>query len=265
MKSLLPLFLAIVFSFFFIADRYRSRPIKDFPNLAAFQKANSELKFIPKVVFIGDSIVARWDLESSFPGQGYLNRGIGWQTTSQVVLRMHQDVVDLHPKAVVIEVGTNDITGIFGGVSIPEMQSNYRAMYEIAASNGIRVLFASLLPVNEYSKQGKALHVLTLHPPEKIKELNQWLRGFCSEHSLPFLDYYSAMADDRGFLRSDLSDDGVHPNVRGYSVMANVLNQSSLEAAVLSEQTQRGRFQGLSTVGRSDSICVRSPFHYLAS
>ena len=239
MKSLLPLLLAIVFGSLLIADRYRFRPIKDFPNLAAFRKANTELKFVPKVIFIGDSIVARWKLENSFPGKDYLNRGIGWQTTSQVVLRMHQDVVDLHPKTVVIEVGTNDITGIFGEVSMPEMQSNYRAMYEIASSNGIQVLFASVLPVNEYSKQAKSLHVLTLHPPEQIKELNQWLRGFCSEHGLQFLDYYSAMADDRGFLRSDLSEDGVHPNEQGYSVMTNMLNQSSLEAAVLSEQTQR--------------------------
>ena len=222
MKSLLPLLLAIVFAFLFIADRYRVRPIKDFPNLATFRKPNTELKFIPKVIFIGDSIVARWNLESSFPGKAYLNRGIGWQTTSQVVLRMHQDVVDLHPRAVVIEAGTNDITGIFGEVSIAETQSNYRAIYEIASSNGIQVLFASVLPVNEYSKQAKSLHILSLHPPEKIKALNWWLRGFCNEHGLEFLDYYAAVVDDRGFLRSDLSDDGVHPNMRGYSVMANV-------------------------------------------
>ena len=225
MKSLLPLFIAIVFSFLFIADRYRLRPIKDFPNLATFRKANSELKSVPAVIFIGDSIVARWNLESSFPGKAYLNRGIGWQTTSQVVLRMHQDVVDLHPRAVVIEVGTNDITGIFGEVSIAEIQANYRAIYEIASSNGIRVLFASVLPVNEYSKQAKSLHVFTLHPPDKIKALNQWLRGFCIEHGLPFLDYYAAMIDESGFLRNDLSDDGVHPNVRGYAVMANMASE----------------------------------------
>ena len=225
MKSLLPLFLAIVFAFLFVVDRYRLRPIKDFPNLAAFRKANSELKSVPAVIFIGDSIVARWNLESSFPGKGYLNRGIGWQTTSQVVLRMHQDVVDLHPKAVVIEVGTNDITGIFGEVSTAEIQANYRAMDEIAASNGIQVVFASVLPVNEYSKQAKSLHVFALHPPEQIRALNQWLRGFCTEHGLQFLDYYSAMVDDHGFLRSDLSDDGVHPNIRGYAVMANIVNE----------------------------------------
>lgn len=222
MKSLLPLLLAIVFAFLFVADRYRLRPVKDFPNLAAFRKANSELKSVPAAIFIGDSIVARWNLESSFPGKGYLNRGIGWQTTAQVLLRMHQDVVDLHPRAVVIEVGTNDITGIFGDVRMAEIQANYRAMYEIASSNGIRVLFASVLPVNEYSKEAKSEHVFTLHPAEQIKALNQWLRGFCNEHGLQFLDYYAAMVDERGFLREDLSDDGVHPNARGYSVMANV-------------------------------------------
>lgn len=225
MKSLLPLLLAIAFAFLFVADRYRPQPIRDFPNLATFRKANTELKSIPEVVFIGDSIVAKWNLESSFPGKAYVNRGIGWQTTSQVVLRMHQDVVDLHPRAVVIEAGTNDITGIFGEISTAETQSNYRAIYEIASSNGIQVLFASVLPVNEYSKEAKSLHVLSLHPPDKIKALNQWLRGFCSEHGLGFLDYYAAMVDERGFLRSDLSDDGVHPNIRGYSVMSKMINE----------------------------------------
>lgn len=225
MKSLLPLLLAIAFAFLFVADRYRPQPIKDFPSLATFRQANTELKSIPEVIFIGDSIVARWNLENSFPGKPYLNRGIGWQTTSQVVLRMHQDVVDLHPRAVVIEAGTNDITGIFGEIGMPEMQSNYRAMYEIASSNGIRVFFASLLPVNESSKQAKSQHILSLHPPDKIKALNWWLRGFCSDHDLQFLDYYAAMVDERGFLRSDLSDDGVHPNIRGYSVMAKMINE----------------------------------------
>ena len=224
MKSLLPLFLAIVFAFLCIADRYRVRLTRDFPSLRTFRQANTELKSIPEVIFIGDSIVAKWNLESSFPGKAYLNRGIGWQTTSQVLLRMHQDVVDLHPRTVVIEVGTNDITGIFGEVSMPEVESNYRAMYEIASSNGIRVMFASLLPVNEYSKQAKSLHIFALHPPENIKVLNQWLRGFCSDHNLQFLDYFAAMVDERGFLRSDLSDDGLHPNKRGYSVMAIVLD-----------------------------------------
>jgi lysophospholipase L1-like esterase len=225
LKSLLPLFLAIVFAFVLIADRYRLRPIKDFPNLLMFRRANTELKFTPEVIFIGDSIIARWNLESSFPGKTYLNRGIGWQTTSQVLLRMHQDVVDLHPRTVVIEVGTNDLTGIVGEVSMSEIESNYQAIYEIASSNGIRVLFASILPVNEYSKEARSLHVFALHPPEKIKALNQWLRGFCSDHRLDYLDYYAAMVDGRGFLRSDLSDDGVHPNIRGYSVMARMINE----------------------------------------
>jgi lysophospholipase L1-like esterase len=226
-KSLLPLSLAIVIAVLCVADRYRVRLIKDFPNLAAFRKANHELKFRPEVVFIGDSIVANWNLQSSFPGKAYLNRGIGWQTTSQVLLRMHQDVVDLHPRTVVIEVGTNDLTGLFGEVSIAEMQSNYRGMYEIASSNGIQVFFASVLPVHEYSKEAKSGHVFALHPPGEIKAVNQWLREFSSEHGLTFLDYYVAMVDERGFLRSDLSDDGIHPNVRGYTVMAKALNELS--------------------------------------
>jgi len=219
------LFVAIVFASFYVADRYGERPIKDFPKLATFRKVNGELKFIPDVIFIGDSIIANWNLETSFPGRAYVNRGIAWQTTSQVLLRMHQDVVDLHPRAVVIEVGTNDLTGIVGDVNTTEIQSNYRSMYEIASSNGIRVVFASVLPVNQYSKAAKSRRVFAFHPPEKIKALNQWLRAFSSEHGLPFLDYYTAMVDEWGFLRSDLSDDGVHPNIRGYSVMAKIVSE----------------------------------------
>lgn len=139
---------------------------------------------------------------------------------------MHQDVVDLHPRTVVIEVGTNDLTGIFGEISMTEMQSNYQGIYEIASSNGIRIFFASILPVHEYSTTAKSRHVFALHPPGEIKTVNQWLRKFSSEHGLTFLDYYAAMVDERGFLGSDLSDDGVHPNVRGYTVMAHVLNES---------------------------------------
>lgn len=215
----------IVFAFLFVADRYRVQPIKDFSKLATFRKANGKLKFIPKVVFIGDSITANWNLETSFPGRAYVNRGIAWQTTSQVLLRMHQDVVDLHPKAVVIEAGTNDLSGIVGDVNTIEIESNYRSMFEIGSSNGIRVVFASVLPVNEYSKDAKSRHVFAFHPPEKIKALNEWLRGFSTEHGLPFLDYCAAMVDERGFLRSDLSDDGLHPNISGYSVMANVVGE----------------------------------------
>lgn len=218
------MFVAIAFALLFVADRYRERPIEDFPKLATFRKANGELNFIPEVIFIGDSIIANWNLETSFPGRAYVNRGIAWQTSSQVLLRMHQDVVDLHPGAVVIEVGTNDLTGIVGDVNTTAIESNYRSMYEIASSNGIRVVFASILPVNEYSNDAKSRHVFAFHPPDKIKTLNQWLRGFSSEHGLPFADYYAAMVDKWGFLPRDLSDDGVHPNIRGYAVMAKVVS-----------------------------------------
>jgi lysophospholipase L1-like esterase len=98
-------------------------------------------------------------------------------------------------------------------------------MYEIASSNGIRVVFASILPVSEYSDAARLQRVFALHPPDKIKVLNQWLRGFSSQHGLLFLDYYAAMIDERGFLRSDLSGDGVHPNSQGYSAMASLLSE----------------------------------------
>lgn len=217
-------------AFVIIANRYRGSvlDVQDFANLTRFHEANANLKFNPDVVFIGDSITAYWKLETDFPGKRYLNRGIARQTGSQVLLRMHQDVVDLHPRAVVIQVGTNDLAGTMGNVTLEQIEANYKAMYEVASSNGVRVVFASLLPVSEYPISARLRHMLTLRPPEKIIKLNSWLRGFCDAHGLIFLDYYAAVVDEHGLFKREFSSDGLHPNLQGYAAMDKVLNDSHL-------------------------------------
>lgn len=207
-------------------DQYRASRIAvftdDFGQLARYRDANASLPAPAsgesRVVFFGDSITDIWKLTDSFPGKPYINRGIGGQTTPQMLVRFREDVIDLHPKAVVILAGTNDIAGNTGPMSLPEIEENYATMAELSRLHGIRVVFASLLPVNNYTP--RAQDFFAQRSPEKILELNRWLKAYCAANAYMYLDYFSAMVDHKGMLKKDLSDDGLHPNAAGFKVMA---------------------------------------------
>ena len=194
----------------------------DFGELGRYREANAALKPPApgenRVVFLGDSITDMWHLDEYFPGKPYLNRGIGGQTTTQMLIRFRQDVVELHPKVVVILAGTNDIAGNTGPMRLEDIEANYASMAEIARANDIRVVFASVMPVNNYTEQAQMF--FALRSPQKIVTLNRWLKDYVGAHSdCVYLDYFSAMVDQRGYLRNDLADDGLHPNAAGYKVM----------------------------------------------
>lgn len=207
-------------------DQYRASRIAvftdDFGQLSRYRDANaSQAAPAPgesRVVFFGDSITDIWKLTDYFPGKPYINRGIGGQTTPQMLVRFREDAIDLHPKAVVILAGTNDIAGNTGPMSLPEIEANYASMAELARSHGIIVVFASLLPVNNYTP--RAQEFFAQRSPGKILELNRWLKAYCTANGYVYLDYFSAMVDDKGMLKKDLSDDGLHPNAAGFKVMA---------------------------------------------
>jgi lysophospholipase L1-like esterase len=171
-----------------------------------------------RVVFFGDSITNFWNLAASFPGQPYINRGISGQTTPQMLLRFRSDVVALKPRVVIILGGTNDLAGNTGPMTLDQIEDNYASMAELAKAHQIRVVFASLLPIHDYS----ATKVSDGRPLAKIESLNQWLKGYCTANHCLYLDYYSHMLDDRGMLRAELSDDGLHPNANGYHIMARL-------------------------------------------
>jgi acyl-CoA thioesterase I len=176
-----------------------------------------------RVVFFGNSITFEWpalDQKKHFEGIVVMNRGISGQLTSQMLLRFRQDVVDLHPNAVVIEGGINDLARVLPP-AIPTIKSNLASMAQLAQANGIHTVLASLLPVNDYELDPHGLHYLQTrnHPPQQIRDLNDWLRKYARDMNCVFLDYYSATVDSQGFLKKGYSDDGLHPNATAYQVM----------------------------------------------
>lgn len=206
------------------ADRLQAR-LNDYANFARYRDANSKLappaKGEERVVFMGDSITDGWKLEQYFPGAPYVNRGISGQTTSQMLLRFRPDVITLKPKVVVILAGTNDISGNTGPITLESIQGNYASMVDLAHANGINVVFASIMPISDYNKdaQGNPIIRTTQRRPDQILALNSWIKSYCAEKKLVYLDYYSAMADDKGFLKADLANDGLHPNAKGYELI----------------------------------------------
>jgi lysophospholipase L1-like esterase len=147
-----------------------------------------------------------------------VNRGIGGQTTPQMLVRFRQDVIDLRPAAVVILAGTNDIAGNTGPMSLSDIEANYASLAELARAHNIRVVFSSVLPVSNYTPAAQKFFYQ--RSPEKILELNRWLKKYCSGNNCIYLDYFSAMVDDKGLLKGGLSEDGLHPNAAGFKIMA---------------------------------------------
>jgi lysophospholipase L1-like esterase len=200
----------------------------DWPNLGRYREANTAVagpvKEEPRVVFMGDSITDMWvqaQFGGFFPGKPYVDRGISGQTTPQMLIRFRPDVIALKPKAVVILAGTNDIAGNTGPMSLEEIEGNLESMSQLAHANGIRVVLASVLPVHDYGlSDGRPIVVTERRPPAKILALNEWMKNYAAKHGDVYLDYFSAMLDEHGFLKKELSEDGLHPNKAGYAVMA---------------------------------------------
>lgn len=207
------------------------RRLNDWPQLSRYAEANTKLapptKDENRVVFMGDSITDGWKLAEFFPGKPYVNRGISGQTTPQMLIRFRPDVIVLKPKVVVILAGTNDIAGNTGPMTLEMIEDNYASMAELARANGIRVVFASVLPIHDYNPERKQSG---RRPPEKILQLNQWLKSYCAASNHIYLDYFSHMVDDKGMLKAELANDGLHPHAEGYKVMVPLVEAAISEA-----------------------------------
>ena len=192
-------------------------------NLSKYAAANSATPppgKTPRVVFLGDSITEAWHLNEYFTGRDFINRGIGGQITSQMLGRFLQDVVALHPKAVVIMGGINDIGR---GYTPGTVEASLETMGDLAKEHGVKPIFASVLPVSDYHKDTDPRHEMTkTHSPDEIAQVNRWLKDYCAREKFVYIDYYSVMADYKKQMQADLSDDGLHPNARGYRVMSPI-------------------------------------------
>lgn len=196
---------------------------QDWANLSAFRMENEQLgqpaKGEKRIVLMGNSITIGWS--NIHPGfineQKLINRGIGGQTTPQMVLRFRQDVIDLKPAAVFILAGINDIAGNTGPSSLEMIEDNIRNMAVLARAAGIKVFLCSVLPSNHIDWRDG------MNPSGQVTELNKWIKKFATHNGDAYVDYYSAMTDDQGGLPASLSNDGVHPTLEGYKVMEKVI------------------------------------------
>ncbi|TPE46412.1 SGNH/GDSL hydrolase family protein [Pontibacter mangrovi] len=203
---------------------------QDWAQLSKYKAENAKLKApVPgeqRVVFMGNSITEGWSNHNPefFEGKPYINRGISGQTTPQMLVRFRPDVIDLKPAVVVILAGTNDIAGNTGPMTLEEIMGNIVSMAELAKANGIKVVLSSVLPAYDYKwSPGK-------DPVTKIATLNGMLKSYAAKNNLVYLDYYSAMADDRKGMQEKYTYDGVHPNKDGYLVMGPMADAAIAKA-----------------------------------
>ena len=203
----------------------------DYGQFGRYRAANAKLAAGEpgRVVFYGDSITDAWgngaNAATFFPGKPYIDRGISGQTTPQMLIRFQQDVVALKPAVVVVLAGTNDIAGNTGIETIQMIEDNFKSMANIADANGIKVVLASILPVDDYAwRRG-------LQPAAKVREVNAWMKEFCAAHHYVYLDYYTALATPEGAMKPGTSKDGVHPTAAGYAIMAP-LAQAAIDQAM---------------------------------
>lgn len=196
--------------------------LQDWNQLGRYHADNERLKALPaesgRVVFLGDSITDGWKLAESFPGKPYVNRGISGQTTAQMLVRIFPDVIHLKPAALIVLAGTNDIARNTGPVTLQQITDNLQAMAELARAHNIKVIFATVLPVSDYTSRKQIEH----RPPADILKLNSWLKDYSTRTGVILADYFSATVDDKGFLKEGFSPDGLHPNSKGYELMAPV-------------------------------------------
>jgi lysophospholipase L1-like esterase len=213
--------------------------LRDWANLARYRDANRALPppaaGESRVVFMGDSITDSWPQprfgDFFTKNTSYVGRGISGQTTPQMLIRFRPDVIALRPRVVVILAGTNDIAGNTGPMTNEEIQHNLTSMAELAKVHNIKVVFSSILPTSNYHVGPTGVPQTQTRPMERIRVLNDWMKKYAAAEGHLYLDYFSAMLDQSGLLRTELSADDLHPNAQGYAIMAP-LAEAAIKQAI---------------------------------
>jgi lysophospholipase L1-like esterase len=213
--------------------------VRDWAQLSRYRDANRTLPAAsagePRVVFMGDSITDAWPqprfASTFFPGKPYVGRGISGQTTPQMLVRFRPDVIDLKPRAVVILAGTNDIAGNTGPMTDDDIQRNLMSMAELAKAHNIKVVLSSVLPTSAYHTPERGVPQTTLRPMARIRAINDWMKQYAAANGHVYLDYFSAMIDASGMMKSELTADDLHPNAAGYAIMSP-LAQAAIDRAL---------------------------------
>jgi lysophospholipase L1-like esterase len=240
-----------------MAARSLADQLLDWNQLGRYRTENQELKKQPsepkRVLFMGDSITDFWRLAEYFPGRPYVNRGISGQTTPQMLARMYPDVINLKPAALVVLAGINDISQNTGPETAEMVEQNIMAMTELAQHHGIKVVLCSILPVSDYAflnRQGgqgvrpsaaqgpgggrggpvMRMKVTDTHPPADVLKLNAWMKEYAARVNAFYVDYFSALVDEKGWLKENCSGDGIHPNGEGYKIMAPIVEAAIQKA-----------------------------------
>jgi acetyl esterase/lipase len=212
------------------------RTLQDWPNLKRYSEMNKNISAnnSKRVVFMGNSITEGWMRADSafFTTNGYIDRGISGQTTPQMLLRFRQDVIDLKPAAVVILAGINDIAQNTGPMTLEQTFGNIVSMTELAKANNIKVIISSVLPAYDFPWRPG------LQPAEKVVQLNKMLKDYADRNNIVYVDYFSAMKDERNGLPKSLSTDGVHPTLEGYKIMEPLV-QKGIVATLQRNKTQQ--------------------------
>lgn len=180
-------------------------------------------KEYPDVVFMGNSITDNWAYfhPDFFISNNYCGRGIGGQTSAQMLVRFTADVIALHPKAVVIMAGTNDVAHNDLYVEPEHVIENIIAMCELAKANGIIPIISSIPPCSEFCWRTEIKNAA-----QTIADLNNELKAYAKKNNFVYVDYYSALADKNGSFPLTLSDDGCHPLPDTYFTMEEMVKKA---------------------------------------
>ena len=220
MKKVFILALSALFCAGTLSAQNQDLPDNDWAQFNRYSKANSEVTVKPLAVLMGDSITDGWLRQDPefFKANNLAGRGISGQVTSHMLVRFRRDVIDLHPKYVVILAGINDIARNNGYISLENTFANIVSMCELAKANKIKPVLCTLVP-SGYIRWRPAIK----DTKEQVAALNAMIKEYAKAHRYKVVDYATVLADEKGETRSDLSGDSVHPNMDGYKLMEEAL------------------------------------------